>query len=71
MTECKKCNGKGFIESGMMKDARFQGALLQCSGCGDVGAYSAEVMRRAKMIEGTNEPAKVLQFRRRVDADPN
>lgn len=39
--KCKKCGGKGYIESHYAKDARFQTIVRQCC---DIAAYSRRVM---------------------------
>lgn len=55
MSRCKKCEGKGFIESRFGAGASWTASLQQCPNRCDIGAYSREVQLRL------NNPAHVTQ----------
>lgn len=76
MNDCKACNGKGYIEHRIFRDAGSVTSLQQCC---DVSKYSAEIMRRvreraneldtdeavARKQLGHETEGRVIPFRRR------
>lgn len=70
---CRRCGGRGYLESALMRDADpdGKGTLQQCC---DISKYSAEVARRmnsesdeqaARRLLGHGNPGVVLEFKRR------
>jgi hypothetical protein len=62
---CPRCNGVGYLETWVMRDARMQGLVQQCC---DIKAYSERIMRGSASPSTAPAPrverslAKVIHF---------
>jgi hypothetical protein len=62
---CKKCLGKGYLETSHFSDGEVFESLQQCPDCKDITAYSREVKRRYGTPEELNQnEAKVIELPR-------
>lgn len=66
--KCPRCDGVGYLETWVMRDARMQGLVQQCC---DIKAYSKRIMRGSTTPSVAPPPppvrpvAQVLEFKPR------
>jgi len=71
MKKCTGCDGQGFIESSVMRDARTYPSISQCPKCKNVAAYSRRVQEARGFAAPTvmaQAPTNVLAFPSRTRA---
>lgn len=81
MSRCKRCEGKGFVETWHGGSASWTPSLSQCPLRCDISAYSAEVQRRLsnpqhaterpvlKIRPSESKSAQIIPMLRVVDAN--
>lgn len=63
---CKKCQGKGFVESWRAEGAAWSPIILQCPERCDISGYSNEVQRRLSNPSSERQPMEQIQSRPRA-----